>query len=69
MDRNRKRTKTTLQMIQLTQLNDKRILLNIKDIRAVIETDSGTKIVFYSDARLIEYVKEDFEDIRKTIIQ
>ena len=54
-------------MIQLTTINDKRILLNIKDIKAVLETDSGTKIIFYSDNNLFEWVKEDYDTVYNKI--
>lgn len=54
-------------MIQLTTINDKRILLNIKDFKAVLETDSGTKIIFYSDNNSFEFVKEDYDTVYNKI--
>ena len=55
-------------MIQLTTISDKRILIDIKDIRAVLEAENETTIFLYSDKEDSVPVKEDFEDIRKTII-
>ena len=55
-------------MIQLTTIADKRILIDIKDIRAVLEKEKETAIFLYSDKENHIPVKEDFEDIRKTII-
>ncbi len=63
MDRNRKRTKTTLQMIQLTTIGDKRILIDVKDIRAVLECNNETSIFVYSDKEEKIPVKEDYDTV------
>lgn len=48
-------------MIEFTILGSKkRMTLDLKDIRAVIEQNEGTKILFYYDLKLVEFVAEDY---------
>ena len=55
-------------MIEFTILgSDRRITLDIKDIRAVIEQDEGTKILFYYDLKLAEWVAEDYDTVIKRL--
>jgi hypothetical protein len=51
-------------MIEFTILgSSRRITLDIKDIRTVIEQNEGTKILFYYDLNLVEWVAEDYDTV------
>jgi hypothetical protein len=55
-------------MIEFTILgSDRRITLDIKDIRAVVEQNEGTKILFYYDLKLVEWVAEDYDTVIQKI--
>ena len=45
----------------------RRITFEIKDIRAIIEQDKGTKILFYSDLKMVEWVAEDYDTVIEKI--
>ena len=46
---------------------NRRITFEIKDIRAIIEQDKGTKILFYSDLKMVEWVAEDYNTVIEKI--
>ena len=46
---------------------NRRITFEIKDIRAIIEQDKGTKILFYSDLKMVEWVAEDYDTVIEKI--
>lgn len=50
-------------MIQLTTIGDKRILIDIKDIRAVLEKENETTIFLYSDKEDTIPIKEDYDTV------
>jgi hypothetical protein len=55
-------------MIEFTILgSSRRITLDIKDIRAVVEQNEGTKILFYSDLKMSEWVAEDYDTVIKRL--
>jgi hypothetical protein len=55
-------------MIEFTILgSSRRITLDIKDIRAVVEQNEGTKILFYYDLKLVEWVAEDYDTVIQKI--
>jgi hypothetical protein len=55
-------------MIEFTILgSSRRITLDIKDIRTVIEQNEGTKILFYYDLNLVEWVAEDYDTVIQKI--
>jgi hypothetical protein len=55
-------------MIEFTILpSSTRISLDIKDIRAIVEKKEGTKILFYSDLKLVEWVNEDYDTVIQKI--
>jgi hypothetical protein len=55
-------------MIEFTTLqSNKRITFDVKDIRAIVEQNEGTKILFYYDLKLVELVAEDYENVFKRI--
>ena len=55
-------------MIEFTILgSSRRVTFEIKDIRAIIEQDKGTKILFYSDLKMVEWVAEDYNTVIEKI--
>jgi len=54
-------------MIELTTIGNTKILIDIKDIRAVLESNNETSIFIYSDNKEKIPVKEDYNTVRKMI--
>ena len=55
-------------MIEFTILgSSRRITLDLKDIRAIVEQNEGTKILFYYDLKLVEWVAEDYNTVIEKI--
>jgi len=55
-------------MIEFTILgSSRRITLDIKDIRAIVEQNEGTKILFYYDLKMVELVAEDYDTVIKRL--
>jgi hypothetical protein len=55
-------------MIELTSLlSNLRITFDIKDIRAIVELNQGSKIYFYSDLKLTQNVSEDYDTVIKSL--
>jgi len=55
-------------MIEFTILgSNRRITLDIKDIRAIVEQNEGTKILFYYDLKMVELVAEDYDTVIKRL--
>ena len=55
-------------MIEFTiWATSRRITFEIKDIRAIVEQNEGTKILFYSDFKLVEWVNEDYDTVIKRL--
>ena len=54
-------------MIELTTIGNTKILIDIKDIRAILQSNNETSIFIYSDNKQKIYVKEDYDTVRKLI--
>jgi hypothetical protein len=54
-------------MVELTTIGNTKILIDIKDIRAVLESNNETSIFIYSDNKEKIPVKEDYNTVRKLI--
>jgi uncharacterized protein YlzI (FlbEa/FlbD family) len=54
-------------MIELTTITNTRILIDIKDIRAVLECNNETSIFIYSDKEEKIPVKEDYDTVIKRL--
>ena len=55
-------------MIEFTILgSSRRVTFEIKDIRAIVEQNEGTKILFYYDLKMVEWVAEDYDTVIQKI--
>lgn len=55
-------------MIEFTSLSTNlRITFDVKDIRAIVELNEGSKIYFYSDLKLTQNVSEDYDTVIKSL--
>jgi len=55
-------------MIEFTSLSTNlRRTFDVKDIRAIVELNKGSKIYFYSDLKLAQNVSEDYDTVIKRL--